>query len=396
MDEALKFAIENGIIELSYIQEIYDMNKREEALNRHPYKIWEGSSGRFYTYLPDKNKKRVLKSRGSRKEIEDCVFNYWKEEMENPTIFEVYQEWIGEKLSREEITITTKNRYDRQYNETMVEFGKRRIKSVEEYDIEKFVLNAIHSHKMTAKGFSNLRTIIFGIFKLAKKKKYITYSITEVISDIEISKKMFKKKIREDNELIFMEDEKSKLFNYFENKEMDLKDLGILLLFYTGMRPGELSSIQWEDVSKNAISVHRTEIRYETENGKYIYEVRDFPKTEAGIRTVIIPNSAFWILKRIWELNPNGKYVFEQNGIRIRTCLFDDRLRRICNKLGIREKSLNKIRKTYATMLIDKKVDESLIISQLGHTDIETTKTYYYKNNKSMEKKTAIIDSVFD
>lgn len=392
----MKYAIENGIIELSYIQEMYDMSKREEALNRHPYKIWEGNNGRFYTYLPDNSKKRVLKSRGSRKEIEDCVYAYWKEEMENPTIFDVYQEWIGEKLSREEITITTKNRYDRQYNETMVEFGKRRIKSVEEYDIEKFVLNAIHSHRMTAKGFSNLRTIIFGVFKLAKKKKYITYSITEVIADIEISKKMFKKNIKEDDELVFMDDEKKKLFNYFENKEMDLKDLGILLLFYTGMRPGELSAIQWEDVAENAINVHRTEIRYENEDGKYVYEVRDFPKTEAGIRKVIIPNSSLWILEKIRELNPKGKYVFEQNGVRIRTCIFDDRLRRICDKLEIKEKSLNKIRKTYATTLIDKKVDESLIISQMGHTDIETTKTYYYKNNKSLEQKSAIIDSVFD
>lgn len=372
------------------------MNKRKEAIDRHPYKIWEGANGRFYTYLPDKDKKRVLKSRGSRKKIEDCVYEYWKKEIDNPTIFDVYQEWIGEKLSREEITITTKNRYDRQYNETMIEFGKRRIKSVEEYDIEKFVLNAIHSHRMTAKGFSNLRTIIFGIFKLAKKKKYITYSITEVIADIEISKKMFKKNIKEDDELVFMDDEKKKLFNYFENKEMDLKDLGILLLFYTGMRPGELSAIQWEDVAENAINVHRTEIRYENEDGKYVYEVRDFPKTEAGIRKVIIPNSSLWILEKIRELNPKGKYVFEQNGVRIRTCIFDDRLRRICDKLEIKEKSLNKIRKTYATTLIDKKVDESLIISQMGHTDIETTKTYYYKNNKSLEQKSAIIDSVFD
>ena len=207
---------------------------------------------------------------------------------------------------------------------------------------------------------------------------------------------MFKKNIKEDDELVFMDDEKKRLFNYFENKEMDLKDLGILLLFYTGMRPGELSAIQWKDVAENAINVHRTEIRYENEDGKYVYEVRDFPKTEAGIRKVIIPNSSLWILEKIRELNPKGKYVFEQNGVRIRTCIFDDRLRRICDKLEIKEKSLNKIRKTYATTLIDKKVDESLIISQMGHTDIETTKTYYYKNNKSLEQKSAIIDSVFD
>ena len=249
---------------------------------------------------------------------------------------------------------------------------------------------------MTAKGFSNLRTLILGIFKLAKKKKLIQYSIKNVIDDMDISKKVFRKVKHEDDELIFMDEEVEKVLNYFKQHKLDLKDLGILLLFYTGMRPGELSALTWDDVNGNIIKIHSTEIRYENENKEYIYEVRDFPKTEAGIRDVIVPQSQLWILKEIKTLNPSGKYVFEQHGERIRTCLFDDRIRRICSKLEIKEKSLNKIRKTYATTLIDKRVDDSLIIAQMGHTDITTTKNYYYKNRKNMQQKSLIIDKVFD
>ena len=395
-NEVLNYAIEHGIIDLSYIENKIEMNKREELLKKHPYEIWIGKDNRYYTYFPEKDNKRMLKSRNTRQKIEDCIVDFWKQEMENPTIYELYIEWVDGKLKREEITITTKNRYDRQYKESMIEFGKNRIKAIEEYDIEKFLLEAIHVHKMTAKGFSNLRTLILGIFKLAKKKKLIQYSIKNVIDDMDISKKVFRKVKHEDDELIFMDEEVEKVLNYFKQHKLDLKDLGILLLFYTGMRPGELSALTWDDVNGNIIKIHSTEIRYENENKEYIYEVRDFPKTEAGIRDVIVPQSQLWILKEIKTLNPSGKYVFEQHGERIRTCLFDDRIRRICSKLKIKEKSLNKIRKTYATTLIDKRVDDSLIIAQMGHTDITTTKNYYYKNRKNMQQKSLIIDKVFD
>lgn len=395
-NEVLNYAIEHGIIDLSYIENKIEMNKREELLKKHPYEIWIGKDNRYYTYFPEKDNKRMLKSRNTRQKIEDCIVDFWKQEMENPTIYELYIEWVDGKLKREEITITTKNRYDRQYKESMIEFGKNRIKAIEEYDIEKFLLEAIHVHKMTAKGFSNLRTLILGIFKLAKKKKLVQYSIKNVIDDMDISRKLFRKVKHEDDELIFMDEEVEKVLNYFKQHKLDLKDLGILLLFYTGMRPGELSALTWDDVNGNIIKIHSTEIRYENENKEYIYEVRDFPKTEAGIRDVIVPQSQLWILKEIKTLNPSGKYVFEQHGQRIRTCLFDDRIRRICSKLKIKEKSLNKIRKTYATTLIDKRVDDSLIIAQMGHTDITTTKNYYYKNRKNMQQKSLIIDKVFD
>lgn len=395
-NEVLNYAIEHGIIDLSYIENKIEMNKREELLKKHPYEIWIGKDNRYYTYFPEKDNKRMLKSRNTRQKIEDCIVDFWKQEMENPTIYELYIEWVDGKLKREEITITTKNRYDRQYKESMIEFGKNRIKAIEEYDIEKFLLEAIHVHKMTAKGFSNLRTLILGIFKLAKKKKLVQYSIKNVIDDMDISRKLFRKVKHEDDELIFMDEEVEKVLNYFKQHKLDLKDLGILLLFYTGMRPGELSALTWDDVNGNIIKIHSTEIRYENENKEYIYEVRDFPKTEAGIRDVIVPQSQLWILKEIKTLNPSGKYVFEQHGQRIRTCLFDDRIRRICSKLEIKEKSLNKIRKTYATTLIDKRVDDSLIIAQMGHTDITTTKNYYYKNRKNMQQKSLIIDKVFD
>lgn len=45
------------MINVSDVQEQIKMNKRKELLEKHPYSIWEGSDGNWYTYVPDDTKK---------------------------------------------------------------------------------------------------------------------------------------------------------------------------------------------------------------------------------------------------------------------------------------------------------------------------------------------------
>ena len=92
---------------------------------------------------------------------------------------------------------------------------------------------------------------MFGIFKRAKKKKYVQYSITEIVKDIEIPKNAFSKKIREDYET-------PNVIKYLEDN-LDVLNLGILLIFKTGIRVGELVTIKFSDISGNTIKIRRTE-----------------------------------------------------------------------------------------------------------------------------------------
>lgn len=167
-----------------------------------------------------------------------------------------------------------------------------------------------------------------------------------------------------------------------------------MLMFKTGLRPGELAGLKKEDIHDNVFHVNRTEIRYKNDSGQTIYEVRDFPKTEAGIRDVIIPNNALWLIQKIISLNPKGTFLFERNGERIKTYCFSQRLETLCKRTGIVVKSPNKIRKTYASILIDNNVPESIIISQMGHTKIETTKTYYYRDRTNLNSRKDRINNV--
>ena len=391
--ELLKYAIENGMLDKALVQEKIEMQKREEILKKHPYKIYQGADGKWYTYLPDKKKGRILKKRNTKEDIEDIVISFWKQKDENPTVDMIFHEWIESKTQREEISKSTRDRYERQYNQCFSSFGKRKIKSLSEYDIEKFILDSIHEYNLTAKGYSNLRTLVFGIFRLAKKKKLVDFSITELIGDIEISRKSFRKNQKTDEEQVFMEDELPKVIDYLEENQ-DIINLGILLLFKTGLRIGELAGLKKCDISENVIHVHRTEICYEDNSGNRVFEVKDFPKTEAGIRDVFIPDNCLWILQKLRIANPFGEFVFENNGSRIRTYVFRNRLDTVCKHTGVVRKSPHKIRKTYGSILIDNGVDESLVIEQMGHTDIKTTREYYYKNRKNDLQKAEVINNV--
>lgn len=63
--EILQYAIDNDMIDSVFIQEQIKMQRNEELLSKHPYKIWEGKDGKWYSYFPDKEKGRVLKNRNS-------------------------------------------------------------------------------------------------------------------------------------------------------------------------------------------------------------------------------------------------------------------------------------------------------------------------------------------
>ena len=136
------------------------------------------------------------------------------------------------------------------------------------------------------------------------------------------------------------------------------------------------------------IRIRRTEYKYRGDDGKWIITIKEHTKTDAGARDLIIPDSAKDTLRMIMALNPDGEFLFQsENGIRIRSHAFNKHLSVVCNTLGIPARSMHKIRKTYGTTLLDSDVDESFVMDQMGHTDISTTKKYYYFSNKSAEKK---------
>ena len=155
---------------------------------------------------------------------------------------------------------------------------------------------------------------------------------------MDISRKIFKSSRKADREEVFDDEEFEKLEKCLMEK-LDLTNLGLLLMLFTGIRVGELAVLKWEDYDGSSIQIQRTETRFKDDTDKYVYEIKESPKTEAGIREVVLPPQCKWIVRKIRYMNPFGEYMFEKDGNRTKTYSFRKRLYHICDQIGIPRRS---------------------------------------------------------
>lgn len=383
-EELLNYAVLNGIIDINTIQTQIEMNERKKYLNMHNVKIWKSTDGNWYTYLYFNGERRLVKRR-TEKALHDKIIDHYKEEEQEPTIQSIFYEWIERKLKYDEIQKQTYDRYLIEYNKFFkgTSFEKRKVKYLDDNSLEDFIMDNIKAYSLTAKAYGNFRTIIRGMLLYAKKRGYTSFNVNMFFSDLDISKRAFKKNIKYDDDIVFSKEEIRSIISFLENEKIKITNLGVLMAIFTGMRVGEIVALKWQDIHDDYIHVNRRQIYYKDESGKRVYKIQDFPKTEAGIRDVVIVQELKAIIKMAKAINPFTEYVFEKNGCPVTIHSLTMVLYRACEKLGIKKRGMHSLRKTYATMLINSGVDESIVINQMGHTDIKTTKDYYYFNNKT-------------
>ena len=368
------------------------MEKRKEILQKHPYRVWEGKNGKWYTYLDSDGKKKLTK-RTTKKDIEDLIVSYWRELETGETIEDTFKEWNDWKLETGKIERSSHMKNKVVFNRHYKEFGKRKIRDVKPDEFLDFLESQVPKYNLTAKGFANLKTVTKGFLKRARRRKVISWNVEYMLTEIDISERDYRRVVKEDSEEVYNEEE-ARLLKTTLMQNMDDLNTGLLLLFVTGLRIGELAALKHIDIEEDCVHVRRTETVYREEDGNYVCTVKDFPKTEAGIRRVVVPESYQWLLKKIRLNNPFGEWAFEKKGKRIKSCNFTKRLRELNKELGISHKSPHKIRKTYVSMLMDNNVDTRMVIDQVGHSSILVTQKYYYRNRKTIEKKQEILREI--
>lgn len=393
-NEDLNFLVTRGIIDLPDIQSIIEMEKKKELVEKHPYKAWQGKNGSWYVYLPDKEKGRVLKRKSTKAGIENVIIAYQKEQMDNPTIEEVFNEWNDYRRDLKKIAKSSHTRMKQTFNQHFKEFGKKRIKTVTELEIIEFLERQIPEHNLSAKSFASLKTIMRGILKRAKRKGYISFSPELLFADLDVSDKEFHKTIKEDYEVVFDEHETALMLNYLK-EHCDIKNAGILLMFVTGVRIGELAALKHEDLNPETgtVKIRRTETRY-MENGSTVYGIKDYPKTQAGVREIVVPTSYQWLVRDLYASSSEGDYVFKENDKRLTTYHLRKREYYVCNRTGVYKKSPHKIRATYDSILLDANVDRRMVKDQMGHSEIKVSENNYHRNRKSFDRKQQILDAI--
>lgn len=287
------------------IDELIIMKKKERYLNIHPYAIWQSKDGKYwYTTLPDASKPRGVRQirRNSKIELNNAIIEYWESHSSKNTIHDVFDDWNDTKLELNKIGELTHLRNNQLFSKHFSEIADNTIEETSPEDFADFLEKQLAEFSLTSKAFGNLKTIVKGIVKWARKKKYIEYTEYDVFGILDISDRAFKKVIKENDEEVFDDVETPIIINYLcEN--LDIRNLGILLLFVTGLRVGELVALKNGDFVDNLVKVRRMEVRLPNPDGGSVYEIKEFPKTEAGVRDVIIPTDCLWIVGKLCKNN---------------------------------------------------------------------------------------------
>lgn len=378
--ELLQFAVNSGIIDLTHLQQEYEIMNRTNILANT--KIWLADDGRWKAYVDVGGKRRLIAKR-VRADLEDAIIDTYKD----PKIKfrECFDSWLKEKLDYGEIQNQTYDKYKVDYARFIkgTDLEYKEVKKIDELYLEDFIKSSIHEKKLTAKAYSNMRTLLNGTLIYARKHGYTEMRVSLFFAELNLSSKIFSKRIVLDKEQVFRQDEELRIEDYIADNP-DIKAFGVALAFHTGLRVGELSALKWSDYQGDILTVNKTEVKYKGEHGEVVTEVRNYTKGRDGHREVVLNDSARAILDRLRKLTGEYEYMFTQNGERLKSYRFQNKLRWMNKQLKMPQRSIHKIRKTYASKLDAANVGNSVIIQQMGHTDILTTKKHYIYNNEQI------------
>lgn len=173
--------------------------------------------------------------------------------------------------------------------------------------------------------------------------------------------------------------EEFKEFIKFDDKP--ISELAFKLLFWTGIRSGELMALTFKDIdlSNKILNINKT---YSRLNGK---DIITEPKTPKSKRKVSMSNSLCEDIKEY----TNKIYDFKKDDriFHFTKYFLSHEMRRICKKSGVKQIRVHDLRHSHASMLIELGFTPLLISERLGHEKVETTLDTYshlYPNKDSI------------
>ena len=362
------------------------MKKATTVADKHPYSIIRDPKKKCWrtTYIED-GKRKYLACK-TKKGLLDKLYDIYLEQENALKVSDVYEAWLNNK--RGTISDSTLDRYIYDWRRFFVNTGMcdRAISRVTEADLEDFIIDTLKNDPLSTKGYSHFKALILEIWRRAHKSGLSDIVISEFFDEFNVPKKLVVKKKRKDYEEVYPDDERNIVMNHLR-EHPDTLNLALLLLFLTGMRLGELVSLKKSDfIDDRYLHIQRTETKAmgkgeDMGNKTGITYVADQPKTEAGNRQVYLCEEAVEVVKRLIAdpiaAGQEWLLVGKHHKKRVVRATVSERLERVCRDCGVPYRSPHKIRKTYASNLMDAGVPDNVIIAQMGHRDIQTTRQFY-------------------
>lgn len=315
---------------------------------------------KFYYTTYDENRVQKFK-RGFRtkKEAEQYEREFLLSQQYQPSMLfidflEIYKKDVYPTLRKHSI----QNKTYVQNNRVLPFFKDYRINEITTKDIKKYqnwLLNKGYSSATIKGGQREFSAIMNHAVKFYNLKENPASKVGTVKNPNEMPSKMRFWTFEEFSHVIsLVEDKKTKL--------------ALNLLYWSGMRKGEMFALTYEDINyiNNTVTISKS---YQRLNGNDIVT----PTKTYEIREIKLPNFLIEDIKEYQHgaLNPNG--VIIEWG----KTFMENEIKRICTDTGIKRIHIHGLRHSHASYLINKGVNVVLISKRLGHKNTSMTLDTY-------------------
>lgn len=255
--------------------------------------------------------------------------------------------------------------------------GRVKIANICDNDIQK-LLDQMVAKGLSRKSVQNCKGILSKFFKWCRKNKYTEYRPDDV--EISASARNKGKRVLQPDELATLFSSTETTFNGKPVEDPFIYSYRFAVL--TGLRPGELRGLKWEDITGNVVNVRRAiNIHGEETRGK----------NENAVRSFVLSDQAAQALQRQREQGNRGEYVFPLPP----HSAYYNGWKTYCKHNGITPVSLYELRHTFVS--IAKTLSEGEIKPLVGHSkNMDTFSVYGHElsgeDAATAQKVTAIFN----
>ncbi|MCM1267485.1 MAG: tyrosine-type recombinase/integrase [Bacteroidales bacterium] len=393
----------SGNVDVDKTLEEIVMSRRNEIIEKHKAtrSIWQNKTTMKWCTKLGADKQLIV--RKERRDLEDAIVEYYlSNEKLTATVDDVFNDWLQYEYEHDEHKPKTINEYEYEYRRFIsgTVFASTPIHSVTEMDVTRLLKGIVtEGEKIHQKRYAAVKTVIRTIFNHAKIYMELDcISVKGIMDDLRFPSSAFKSSAKSDDSQVFKHSEIKRIKDALKDTD-DLLNLGILLTIETGVRIGELCALRRDCITDRLLLVRYSEHKARFKDGHRYYI--DAPKKDKE-RAVVLNIDAKRIIQKILALH-DSDWLFPSktdSSQWMPSYYFDKAIRAVCQDLGIAPRSMHKLRKTYASYLLNnkdedkKRVTDKLVQMQLGHADISTTHQAYYYNVFDTDESIDILSDV--
>lgn len=287
----------------------------------------------------------------------------------------VCDEWMSYKKPR--IKESTYSNYNFKINKYLKKtFGEKTLESVLKYDINKYIEKLQKS--LAGKTIRDITTVLKSILKYAGRKYDIDFKLDLISAPL-----IFSKEVE-----IFEEKERRKIERYIL-KSNEIKDIGILISLFSGMRIGEICALRWSniDFEKKLINVTNTVQRvYLGKKQTKVIVTR--PKTRKSVRKIPLSKILIEKLKPMSREYPKNAFVLTgQENKLVEPLGYRYTYKQFLKKCHLKYKKFHCLRHTFATRCVSVGMDIKSLSEVLGHSNVSVTLGIYVHSSYEVKKK---------